>query len=104
MCQTYFNRYDLDDSGTINNGEELVSLTINLVNANKLKLNVQEVELPINLDALLMVFVQLEAIQTPMVKRIEHGEVLTLEEFMAWFHDRAVVQSNNSSWTARRAS
>ena len=47
----YFDRYDLDESGTLNDADELRYLTMAVVKANILKLTKSEV-LPASLQAL----------------------------------------------------
>jgi len=76
ICQYYFNRYDLDESGFIDSADELTSLTINLINVNKVQLNVKEVD----------------AATGPVVIRIENGERLTLQDFMCWFYVEIIVR------------
>jgi len=80
-CQTYFDRYDLDDSGTINSVEEMKYLTINLVKANSVPLGITE----------------LDAIMTTnlAIKGIGAGAHMTLDNYMVWFYDE-IIQREQS--------
>merc|ERR1711998_635636 len=71
LCQNYFDRYDLDQSGTLNSAEELKYLTINVIKATKLDLSLAEVD----------------KVTQPAIATIEAGGAYTLEDFMRWFHD-----------------
>lgn len=70
-CSMYFDRYDLDESGTLNDADELRYLTIAVVKANNLKLTIPE------MDQLI----------TPAMHNVESGGTYTLDEFMCWFYD-----------------
>ena len=43
LCQNYFDRYDLDISGTLNSRDELKFLTINVIKACKYEVTLVEV-------------------------------------------------------------
>jgi hypothetical protein len=79
LCQSYFDRYDLDMSGTLNSKDELKFLTINVIKACK-----YEVSLP-----------EAEQKYKPACELIEK-EPMTLDEFMRWFYDNIKVQVHDS--------
>eukprot|EP00656_Telonema_subtile_P044231 TRINITY_DN5051_c0_g1_i3.p1 TRINITY_DN5051_c0_g1~~TRINITY_DN5051_c0_g1_i3.p1 ORF type:complete len:239 (-),score=52.96 TRINITY_DN5051_c0_g1_i3:22-738(-) len=70
LLERMFIRYDLDDSGTLSDAEELECLTINLVTALQLKVPLQEID---------------EVIAPPK-RIIGDGHHWSYEDFVGWFY------------------
>merc|ERR1711998_21755 len=74
---TYFNRYDLDKSGTLNDGDELQYLTINVIKALDVRMSLSLID---------------ETLE-PALEKISSGEEWTFEVFVNWFYNSFVVQA-----------
>jgi hypothetical protein len=70
LIETYFHRYDLDESGTINSNEELQQLTTNL--AFKLRLGLTGIEIDETVGS---------------VGNLDDSNGMTLDVFAEWFKD-----------------
>lgn len=79
--ETYFVRYDLDKSGTLNDPDELQYLTINVIKATGIKCPLSLVD---------------EALE-PGMEAMKNGELWTFDEFIAWFHSSFVAVQETAS-------
>merc|ERR1711865_645856 len=96
--ETYFVRYDLDKSGTLNDPDELQYLTINVIKATGIKCPlslVDEVLTSVSLCALVS-DVCAQALE-PGMEAMKNGELWTFDEFIAWFHSSFVAVQETAS-------
>merc|ERR1712195_159204 len=73
--ETYFVRYDLDKSGTLNDPDELQYLTINVIKATGIKCSLSTID----------------EVLEPGMEAMRIGELWTFKEFVTWFHTKFVV-------------
>ena len=90
-CEMYFDRYDLDESGTVNDAQELKMMAFNLVKANGLSLSLQQVRrMCTQCGAYEACGFQMDELTKPAMRHIEVGGTYTLDQFMIWFYDNMV--------------
>jgi hypothetical protein len=85
--ETYFVRYDLDKSGTLNDPDELQYLTINVIKATGIKCPLSQVD---------------EALE-PGMEAMKNGDLWTFDEFIAWFHSSFVAVQETASSTKSKS-
>lgn len=74
LLLNYFERYDLDNSGTLNDEDELQYLTINIVKALGLRISLSE----------------MDKILEPAMQKINAGNHWNMDQFAKWFYTNFV--------------
>jgi len=75
LLQTYFDRYDLDKSGTLNDADELQYLTINVIKAMDIKVSLSVVD----------------QVLEPALQELGDGQHWEYMKFVEWFYTSFIV-------------